>query len=204
MAVIFTALINYHLIYIGCPVDRHLIYDVWTHGNIDVRPINSARIRYVLDYINKDPIFPDSKYEMYGDFEPPFYHFSKGIGFEEIMKMHEQGQFDSLGKTEFNSSGHTYTLNPYLKDKLGYVSKTTMYPDSVIDWANEKKLDNLDKALENRSKVIETSNNHKVIQAGKPFINLQKKEIQEINDRQNRFNGFTDYDKIDKIISNMT
>lgn len=201
---IITAPINYHLIYIGLPCDRKLVLDVWKHGNVDVRPITSGRIRYVLDYINKDPIFADSKYNLYGDFEPPFYHFSKGIGFEEIYKMHEKGAFDSLGKTEFNASGHTYMLPPYLKDKLGYGSSPFMFPDSVVKWANEKGFDNLEKACKNRSKVVEVSNVRQDVAYGKPFINLQKKEYEESIDRQNRFNGFTDYEKIDKIISNMT
>lgn len=201
---IITALINYHLIYIGLPVDRKLVYDTWNHGNVDVKPISNARIRYVLDYINKDPIFPDSKYELYGDFEPPFYHYSKGLGFEEIYKMVANGDFDIYGKTEFGSSGHTYTLPPYLKDKLGFQSKPFMYPDSVVDWANEKGFDDLEKACKNRSKVVETVNTRSAVAIGKPLVNFPKKEIKEMTDRQNRFNGFTDYEKIDEIISNIT
>lgn len=199
MAVIITAHINYHLIYIGCPVDRRLIYDTWNNGIVDVRPVNNARIRYVLDYINKDPIFADSKYELYGDFEAPFYHFSKGLGFEEIYRLYDSGQFDSLGRIEFGRN-HTYTLPPYLKEKLGLVFNYKIYPDSVIKWAEEKHFTDLEAAQINRNQVVECSNTRAAVARGKPFINYQKLEDQESIDRKNRSNGFTDYDFIDSQI----
>lgn len=78
---------HYHLIYVGLPNDRHLVYETWTKGNIDVDTIGDGCIRYVLDYIQSMPLTADQKYEQFGDFEPPFYHFSKGIGFEYIEKI---------------------------------------------------------------------------------------------------------------------
>lgn len=189
-----------HLIYVGCPVDRHLVYDTWKHGNVDVEPIGNGCIRYVLDYINKDPIFADSKYKLYGDFEPPFYHFSKGLGFEEIYKMVELGRFDRFGKTVFGDTNHTYTLPPYLKEKLGFHTKTNEYPDSVVEWAVENGYSDLDLAMENRSNVIEVSNERKKVARGGLMIDFLKAETNEGLERRDRFIGFTDYDKIDSLL----
>lgn len=189
---------HYHLIFIGCPCDRKYVLDTWKKGSVKVLPITSGRIRYVLDYINKDPIFPDSKYELYGDFESPFYHFSKGIGFEEIYKLHEQGMFDQFGKMDFNDSGHSYKLPDYLIKKLGYKTKPLeMYPDSVKDWKEKKGFNTLEAALNNRSKVVEICNVNAAVARGKPKADYYKLEKNEALDRSNRFNGFTDYDQED-------
>lgn len=190
---------HYHLIYIGCPVDRHLVYDTWSHGNVDVKPINNARIRYVLDYINKDPIFPDSKFEMYGDYEPPFYHFSKGLGFEEIYNLYESGQVDKLGKIKFTDN-HTYTLPPYIKQKLGLATDCNLYSKAVETWKNEKGFISLEEAKKNRDRVVERVNVQSAVSSGKPKLDFLKAEKQESLDRLSRFNGFTDYDSYDKKI----
>lgn len=193
---------HFHLIYIGCPCDRSYVLDTWSKGQVKVLPITSGRIRYVLDYINKDPIFPDSKYELYGDFEPPFYHYSKGLGFEEIYRLHEKGMFDDFGVVQFGDSGRMYKLPDYLIKKLGYKTKPLqMYPDSVIDWKNEKGFDTLEAANKNRSNVVETVNIHSIIAHGKPKADYKKLENNEAVDRLNRFKGFTDYDTIDKMVT---
>lgn len=173
-----------------------MIYDTWKHGNIDVRPVNDSRIRYVLDYINKDPIFPDSKYELYGDFEPPFYHYSKGLGFEEIYNLYNSGQIDQFGQIKFTDT-HIYTIPPYLKEKLGLSSKNQLFPDSVIEWKNEKGFSDLFEACKNRSRVVERVNTQKVVARGKYKTDFIKLQDQESLDRLQRFNGFTDYDSED-------
>ena len=190
---------HFHLIYIGCPCERRIVYDTWKKGSVKVLPITSGRIRYVLDYINKDPVFSDKKYDLYGDFEAPFYHYSKGLGFEEIFKMHEKGMFDELGKVSFTDK-HTYTLPPYLRDKLGYKKNLSMYPESVVKWCNDKEFKDLDSAYKNRSNVVETVNERSIVAHGKPMVNFPKLQDNESLDRLNRFNGFTDYDSLDQIV----
>ena len=191
---------HYHLIYVGCPVDRRLIYDTWKLGNVDVKPINNARIRYVLNYINKDPIFPDSKFEMYGDYEPPFYHFSKGLGFDEIIRMYNAGQVDEFGVIKFDDSGHKYIIPKYVKDKLGLLTNHDLYSDSVKKWASNKGFSDLEDALKNRSKVVERCNIQSVVASGKMKQDYRKAEESMMHDRLNRFNGFTDYDFLDSQI----
>lgn len=190
---------HYHLIFLGCPQDRRLIYDTWNLGNIDVGNIDNGAIRYVLDYINKDPIFSDSKYQLYGDFEPPFYHFSKGLGFDEIERLISNGEFDEFGKLKFTET-HTYTLPPYLKKKYGFISDNRFYKQSVINWADLHKINDLQVAQDNRNIVVERSLIAAKVARGSPKIDLQKCEKNEMNDRLDRFKGFTDYDVIDSQI----
>lgn len=190
---------HYHLIFLGCPQDRKLIYDTWNYGNIDVGNIDNGAIRYVLDYINKDPIFPDSKYELYGDFEPPFYHFSKGLGFEEIEKLINQGFFNEYGQGQWTDK-HKYILPPYLMQKYGFKSKPDFYTDSQVKWAEEKGFNNLELATINRSQVVErTLIAAKVARSGVK-LDLGKAERNEMLDRQNRFIGFQDYQELDLLL----
>lgn len=154
----------------------------------------------MLDYINKDPIFSDSKYELYGDFETPFYHFSKGLGFDEIYKLHEKGAFDEYGRIQF-SRNHVYTLPPYLKQKLGYDTDPRFYPQSVKDWSELHGFNNFEAAQENRNIVVERSLIAAQIARGKPKLDLGKAEKNEAIDRANRFNGFTDYEVLDQKIN---
>ena len=134
---------------------------------------------------------------MYGDFEPPFYHYSKGLGFEEIYRLHELGYFDKYGQIVF-SRDHTYTLPPYLKDKLGYESKPTFYSDSVENWSELHKIENLEAAQQNRNSVVERCLIASQVARHSPKVDLKKAECQESIDRRNRFNGFTDYEKLDQ------
>lgn len=136
---------------------------------------------------------------MYGDFEPPFYHFSKGLGFDEILHLHELGQFDKYGRIQF-SKDHTYTLPPYLKQKLGYETDPRFYSQSVLDWAELHKIDSLEDAQIDRNKVVERSLICSQIARSGIKLDLQKAEKQEAFDRLDRFNGFIDYDFLDKQI----
>lgn len=154
----------------------------------------------MLDYINKDPIFADSKYELYGDFEPPFYHFSKGLGFEEIERMINKGDFNELGQTFFTDK-HKYTLPPYLKEKYGFGSDDMFYKESVKNWAELHKIDNLEYAQENRNLVVERSLIAAKVARGGIKLDLSKAEKNEMLARQSRFVGFQDYDFLDSQIS---
>lgn len=190
---------HYHLIFLGCPQDRHLIYDTWKYGNIDVGNIDNGAIRYVLDYINKDPIFSDSKYELFGDFEPPFYHYSKGLGFEEIENYINKGLVSLDGKIKFTEN-HTYTLSPYLKEKYGFVNDNRYFKDSVIRWSDVHHIPDLDIAQANRNEVVERSLVRSKVARGKPKLDLLKCQDNEAVDRLDRWHGFTDYDSIDSQI----
>lgn len=137
---------------------------------------------------------------MYGDFEPPFYHFSKGLGFEEIENLINQGFFDKYGQGHWTDK-HKYTLPPYLKQKYGFENKVQYFPDSVYDWSELHKIKDLDVAQENRNQVLERFLVQSKVARGKPKLDLQKAEKQEGIDRHNRFIGFQDYDYLDSQIS---
>lgn len=136
---------------------------------------------------------------MYGDFEPPFYHFSKGLGFEEIYRLHENHAFNEYGEIEF-ARNHKYKLPPYLKDKLGYKTNPQFYSDSVYKWAEEKGFKNIQLAQDNRCKVVENTLIRKSISRGKIKLDLSKAEKSLMLDRLNRFEGFQDYDILDNIL----
>lgn len=136
---------------------------------------------------------------MYGDFEPPFYHFSKGLGFEEIEKLINKGFFDEFGRGQWTDK-HKYNLPPYLKLKYGFKNKTQFYPDSVYDWAELHKIKDIKFAQENRNQVLERSLVQAKVARGKPKLDLKKSEKQESIDRHNRFIGFQNYDLLDSEI----
>lgn len=160
---------HYHLIYVGCPSDRHLIYDTWNMGNVDVEPVGNGCIRYVLDYICKMPLTADNKYLQFGDFEPPFYHFSKGLGFDYIEKNLEK--FNEFGELEYNDSGKKVVLNPYLKNKYGFKKHPEYYPKCVVEYANNNHMD-LESALRERCEVQEIALQRKLLHFGKPMYNV--------------------------------
>lgn len=109
---------HWHIIYIGLPSDsRKLVREVWTYGNVDVGNIDKGAIRYVLDYIDKQVYGAKALYDFYGDFEPPFAHFSKAIGFHWIEN--HLKDFDEYGCLKFGS-GKTIQLNPYLVEKFNF------------------------------------------------------------------------------------
>lgn len=165
---------HFHLIYIGLPNDRHLVYDTWNKGNVDVEPIGSGCIRYVLDYIQSMPLTPDQKYDQFGDFEPPFYHFSKGLGFEYIKN--NINKFNEFGELIYGDSGKKVVLNPYLKNKFGFDSHKDYYPPSVHEFARLHKIDNLEEALQKRCELIELSNQKKLVSKHKPLYNVDHVE----------------------------
>lgn len=161
---------HFHLIYIGLPADRRLVYDTWNKGNIDVDVIGDGCIRYVLDYIQSMPLTADQKYDQFGDFEPPFYHFSKGLGFEYIEK--NINKFNQLGELIYGDSGKKVVLNPYLKKKYKFGSNKDYYPKSVRDFAKLHHIDDLEIALQERSRLVELSNQKKLVSKRKPLYNV--------------------------------
>lgn len=172
---------HYHLIYIGLPNDRKLVYDTWKLGNIDVDSVGNGCIRYVLDYIQSMPLTPDQKYEQFGDFEPPFYHFSKGLGFEYIQKNIDK--FNVKGELVFGDSGKKIVLNPYLKDKYGFSKNIEYFPESVKKYASLHHL-SLEDALIERCQQVELSNQKKLVSKGKPLYNVDNVEYNMMKSRE--------------------
>lgn len=153
---------HFHIIYVGLPPDRKLVREVWSHGNVDVGPINKGAIRYVLNYIDKQVFGANALFEEYGDFQPPFAHFSKALGFDYIQKNIDK--FDEYGILKYGDSGKQFQLNPYLRDKYNFKKKPfKRYSDSVIKYADEHNIKDLEKALITRSKVMKTKYEHNMI-----------------------------------------
>ena len=173
---------HYHLIIVGLPCsERDMVYEAWNKGRIDIEPVGNGCIRYVLEYIDKQVFGADSLYEYYGDFQPPFAHFSKGIG-SDWIKANLQ-KFDKYGKITFGDSGKSYTLNPYYRRKYNFETKPycTPFSDSVIDFALKNHL-SLPDAFEKRCKLKEKELVHKQIHNREPITQCSKYIIQkEIN-----------------------
>lgn len=178
---------HYHLIVVGLPCsERDMIYNAWSKGRVDIEPVGNGAIRYCLEYIDKQVFGADSLYEYYGDFEPPFAHFSKGIGADWIQN--NLDKFNKYGRIDFADSGKSYTLNPYYRRKYGFDLKpyVTPYSDSVIKYAVENNISLLE-ALEKRCKIKEQSLVHKQIKKREPITNCSKYIIQkEINKYKNK------------------
>ena len=173
---------HFHVIYVGLPSDsRKLVLDVWQHGNVDVGPINKGAIRYVLDYIDKQVYGPKALFDYYGDFEPPFAHFSKGLGFHWIEN--HLKDFDEYGCLKYES-GKIIQLNPYLVEKFNFKKKPySLFPESIKTFAQDKKIQDLNIAMIRRSKLMKTINEHKLINSGKGLVDTDKVEIESAKSR---------------------
>lgn len=175
---------HFHIIYVGCPSAnmRKVIREVWNKGNIDIGPINKGAVRYVLDYIDKQVFGAKTLYDEYGDFYPPFAHFSKGIGFDWIEKNIDK--FDKYGELKYGESGKTFQLNPYLRDKYNFEKKPyDYYPESVKKYAKENHINDLEIALIKRNKLIKTKYEHDMINNRQGLVDSDKLEIKAANDR---------------------
>lgn len=170
---------HYHLIIVGLPCsERQMVYEAWNKGRVDVEPVGNGAIRYCLEYIDKQVFGADSLYEYYGDFEPPFAHFSKGIGADWIKaNLHK---FDKYGKIKFGDSGKSYTLNPYYRRKYKFEKKpyVTPFSDSVVKYAVDNRLD-LFTAYKKRCEIVERSLVHKQVKKREPIIQCSKYIIQK-------------------------
>lgn len=168
-----------HLIIVGLPAsERKMVYDAWNKGRIDIEPVGNGAIRYVLSYIDKQVFGADELYKTYGDFQPPFCLFSKGIG--ETWNKKNLDKFDRFGKITFGDSGKSYTLNPYYRRKYDFDTReyNTPFSDSVIAWAKAKKMSLYD-AYVDRCKVREIELQRKQIKRREPLYICSKAIIKK-------------------------
>lgn len=153
---------HYHGIYIGLPSsERKMLYECWNKGKVDIQAISHAAVRYTLKYIDKQIFGVNDLYYNYGDFEPPFAHFSKGLGVQWIKD--NLDKFDRDGKIRYTDS-KSYTLTPYFKDKFRFIKPHKMYSEAVIKFAKEHHL-SVQEAYEKRARLKE--------------LYLQRKELRE-------------------------
>ena len=158
--------------------ERKMVYDAWNKGRIDIEPVGNGAIRYVLSYIDKQVFGADELYKTYGDFQPPFCLFSKGIG--EKWNKKNLDKFDRFGKITFGDSGKSYTLNPYYRRKYDFDTReyNTPFSDSVIAWAKAKKMSLYDAYID-RCKVRETVLQRKMIKRREPLYVCSKSIIKK-------------------------
>lgn len=170
---------HYHLIIVGLPCsERQMVYEAWNKGRVDVEPVGNGAIRYCLEYIDKQVYGANALYEYYGDFEPPFAHFSKGIGADWIKA--NLSKFDKFGRIKFDDSGKSYTLNPYYRRKYKFDVKpyVTPFSDSVVKFAVDNRLD-LFTAYKKRCELVERSLVHRQIKKREPITQCSKYMIQQ-------------------------
>lgn len=189
-----------HLIIVGLPAsERKMVYDCWNKGRIDIEPVGNGAIRYTLSYIDKQIFGANELYASYGDFQPPFCLFSKGIGTKWIEKNIDK--FDKYGKITFGASGKSYTLNPYYRRKYEFQNKEYVcpYSDSVIKLSKEKNID-LYEAYLDRCKNKEISLQRKQIKKREPLYiaskNIIKKDFSILKNKKNT--DITDYQNFTK------
>lgn len=191
---------HYHLIIVGLPAsERKMVYDAWNKGRIDIEPVGNGAIRYTLSYIDKQVFGADELYKTYGDFQPPFCLFSKGIGTKWIEKNLEK--FDRFGKITFGASGKSYTLNPYYRRKYDFDTKKyiTPFSDSVINWAKNKHM-SLYEAYLDRCKLKEIEFQRKQVKRREPLYVCSKSIIKkDFNTLKNKRNiDLSDYQAFTK------
>lgn len=168
-----------HLIIVGLPAsERKMVYDAWNKGRIDIQPVGNGAIRYTLSYIDKQVFGANEIYASYGDFEPPFCLFSKGIGTKWIEK--NLDKFDKYGKITFGASGKSYTLNPYYRRKYDFDLKpyTTPYSEAVEKLAKAKHID-LYSAYIDRCKNKEVQLQRKLVKRREPLFIASKNIIRK-------------------------
>lgn len=178
-----------HLIIVGLPAsERTMVYEAWNKGRIDIQPVGNGAIRYTLSYIDKQVFGADEQYASYGDFQPPFCLFSKGIGVKWIEKNIDK--FDKFGKITFGKSGKSYTLNPYYRRKYDFDNKhyNTPFSDSVINFAIQHHL-SLPEAYEKRCYLKELELQHKQIKKREPLYvcskSIIKKDFTNLKNKKN-------------------
>lgn len=185
-----------HLIVVGLPAnERKMVYEAWNKGRIDIEPAGNGSIRYTLSYIDKQVFGANALYDQYGDFEPPFALFSKGIGEKWIRQ--NLNKFNKYGV--YRNGSYSYTLNPYYRRKFGFECKPyeTVFSASVVDFAKKYNLD-LVTAYKKRCSLMESSAQHKQIKRREPLYNVDK--VVHNRDFSKYTRGFTDYDLYDNGI----
>lgn len=151
-----------------------MLYECWNKGRVTIDPISHADIRYTLKYIDKQIFGAKQLYEQFGDYEPPFAHFSKGLGVDWIEK--NLNKFNENGVLHFNDN-KSYTLPPYFRDKYDFIKPYKKYSDSVLKYAKDNNIKNLEIAKQKRDYLIAQSLQHKEIQKYKTKIDLEKDEF---------------------------
>lgn len=137
---------------IGLPYsERKLLYETWNKGKVDIAPISHADVRYTLKYIDKQIFGARDLFYNYGDFEPPFAHFSKGLGVKWIEK--NLDKFDSDGVLRFTDT-RQYSLPPYFREKYRFKKVYKPFTDSVKRYAKCHST-TLWEAYKERQKVVE-------------------------------------------------
>lgn len=158
---------HYHAIVLGLPTfERKLVLDTWKKGLISIDPVTHADIRYTLTYMDKQIFGNDYLYESFGDFEPVFGLFSKGLG--QLHYKNHTSDYDELGRFYFSPTKY-YQLNQYYISKYDKIKSSSRYSDKVLEFARLNKISNLDYAdykyrLLNEENVINKERSkHKVI-----------------------------------------
>lgn len=123
---------HYHATIIGLPPsERILVYDTWNKGRIDIKPITNGAVSYVCGYIMQEVKCPDNLYQYWGDFEPQFALFSKGIGTEHYNQFSDK--YDIFGKFNISNNGDKqFQLNSYYRKKFGFINDKTFDPDLFL------------------------------------------------------------------------
>lgn len=180
---------HYHLIVVGLPANnRKMVYECWNKGNVDIQPAGNGSIRYCLEYIDKQVFCADQIYEAYGDFQPPFAHFSKGLGASWIKRNLEN--FDEYG-TIFYNEKKSYTLNPYYRRKYGFKTKPYIntFSESVYRYQAEHPELTLPEAHYERCKTVELSLQRKQVRSREPLVvcskHILRKELARVLTKQN-------------------
>lgn len=126
---------HYHACILGLPSsERKLVYDTWNKGRIDIKPINNGAVRYVVGYIHRQVKCFDNLYDFWGDYQPEFGLFSKGLG--TLHYKSHSDDYDIFGRFKLVGNGDKfYELNNYYKKKFGFIN------DKHFDSSLKKRAD---------------------------------------------------------------
>lgn len=116
---------HYHAILLGVDPFHHLnlITDCWPFGFVDAKGVTRGRIKYVVDYIEKEPYLGSSAKEHYAPAEPPFSIVSKGLGLN-FLKVNSK----LLREHGYYRDGRQVKMPRYYQKKLKIVSSDSGLP----------------------------------------------------------------------------
>jgi hypothetical protein len=120
---------HYHAIMFNLPQSyiqrENKIRETWNNGNIDLRPCNIARIKYVTKYItkgfwkkHKDKIDYETGEIIVDDRIPEFSLMSKNLGLNYLKKNVVKNHKDNLQGHVVRAGGIIQSLPRYYRDKL--------------------------------------------------------------------------------------
>lgn len=158
---------HYHAIILGLPTfERTLVLETWKKGLISIDPVTHADIRYTLTYMDKQTFGNDYLYETFGDYEPVFGLFSKGLG--QLHYKNNIDKYDELGRYQFSPTKY-YQLNQYYLNKYGKIKSSKKYSETIIEYAKLNNITDLDladskyRALREEKIILKERAKHKVI-----------------------------------------